>query len=192
MKNFEIVDNFIDEKTRETLYNLVIRESCFAVDKGYAEDHQDKPRYHVALDYNAIDDGSFEKVLLNNIVYDICEKYDAKFSHLMLAITLFGYEGHIHTDDMSSSDSLSILVYIHPTWKRKYLGHTLFIMDFDTEKNLTHEFDSHYKDIRAVFPQPKRAVVYDGSIPHIPGIVSRECYIPRAILTMRFKKNKKD
>ena len=92
-------------------------------------------------------------------------------------ISRFGDEDRIHIDGKSSSSGLTAIVYLSGKWKITWGGQTNFYTKFTEKANLPNDDETEYENeiIRSVIPKQNRVVIFNSTIPHSAGIISKTC-----------------
>lgn len=185
----EIYDHFISKEQRAILYGFAMRYARCSLEENYGDygdnysyskvNIKDIPEHEVNVD-----------LCLKSITYDLSAQLNANLVDGHFNVNQYGYEGKIHIDDYAKNDGIGCLIYLHEKWLSQWFGYTLFYHDLDSEKLLSTEYAWHYKDVQAVLPLPRRAVIYPNSIPHRAGPIGRDAYGYRVILSLRFQKIK--
>jgi len=85
---------------------------------------------------------------------------------------LYGTHHQIHTD--YDKGGFTVMFYLNKLWDISYAGETVFINNIGDITN-------------SVIPKPGRAVIFDGSIPHVAREVSRICVELRMVATFKYE-----
>ena len=86
---------------------------------------------------------------------------------------VFGTHHEIHSD-YPKDWGYTVMFYLNKIWDISYGGETIFINNIGDITN-------------SVIPKPGRAVIFDGSIPHVAREVSRICVELRMVATFKYE-----
>tara|TARA_R100001591_G_scaffold55834_1_gene65640 strand:- start:2726 stop:3607 length:882 start_codon:yes stop_codon:yes gene_type:complete len=172
---FEIFDNVFDDKTIDLLY-AVFRDQKRWLFGGHGVDPNNRKLNAILSNKNKID----------NILFDCANKI-IKQNNLDNFVTykrayasgyLHGTIHDLHTDDGADQYNkvFTIMFYLNKVWNITYAGETVFLHNNEM--------------ITSVLPKAGRAVLFDGSIPHLARDPSRICSELRMVATFKYKVGK--
>jgi Rps23 Pro-64 3,4-dihydroxylase Tpa1-like proline 4-hydroxylase len=168
---FKIYDLIFDNKTIDKLYGAFRdHKSWYFTGHGLNDNHR---KFSIVLKKNNT---------INKILFDQAEKIMEsenlkKFTKLERSYASGYTHGTIHdlhTDDGSTEYNkvFTIMFYLNKHWDVTYGGETVFV--------------NHDKSITSILPQPGRAILFDGFIPHLARDPSRICTELRMVATFKY------
>ena len=172
---FEIFDNVFDDKTVDLLY-AVFRDQKRWQFSGHGGDSNNRK---LSL-------GLSNKNKIDKILFD-CADSIIKQNNLQNFVTykrsyasgyLHGTIHDLHTDDGADQNNkiFTIMFYLNKIWNITYAGETVFLHDNQI--------------ITSILPKAGRAILFDGSIPHLARDPSRICSELRMVATFKYKVGK--
>mgnify|MGYP003135779776 FL=1 len=172
---FEIVDNVFDNKTVDLLY-AVFRDQKRWRFHGYGANPNNRKLDIVLSNKNKIDKILFDCadsiIKQNNLQNFVTYKraYASGYTH--------GTIHDLHRDDGADQNNkiFTIMFYLNKIWNVTYAGETVFLHDNEM--------------ITSILPKAGRAVLFDGSIPHLARDPSRICTELRMVATFKYKVGK--
>ena len=172
---FEIIDNVFDDKTVDLLY-AVFRDQKRWRFYGYGANPNNRKLDIVLSNKNKIDkilfncaDSIIKKNNLQNFV-TYKRAYASGYTH--------GTIHDLHRDDGADQKNkiFTIMFYLNKIWNVRYAGETVFLHDNEI--------------ITSILPKAGRAVLFDGSIPHLARDPSRICTELRMVATFKYEVGK--
>jgi len=173
---FEMIDTVFDKFTIDKLYGHYRDERPWNF-TGFGLDNNHR-KFNIDLDK----DNEIDKILFNK-ANEIIKKHNLKqFVSLGRAYASGCTHGNIHElhrDDnaLNFNEIYTIMFYLNKEWNVEFGGETVF-------------YYSQTETIHSILPRPGRAVLFDGSIPHLGRDPSRLCGELRMVATFKYFTNK--
>ena len=169
----ETENECIDEITNKSIYNYFLNLPNYQFDGSNDTFLSRKLIYNLNFLSNE-----------ENILKDLSVKFlkDRGLYHLLnlkrayASFQNYGYVGEFHSDntDKGFNEVFTVMFYICDMWHIDFCGETVF-------KNNNDEI------IASIIPKPKRALIFDGNIPHSPRPLSKICVMPRIVVTFKYE-----
>lgn len=175
-----IIDNFLFSYEEVEKKYKILSSKLNKIFKGTESDERG---YWVYLqeDYD-----EWTEQLVNQISNQARKKYNylGSIHHSHFSGYTYGMSCKIHRDE-PTKNGMTLLYYFVPTWKLEWEGFTYFFLD-STEKDKPTQYTNNYTVSKAVIPFPSRTVLFDSSIEHQSGSISRICPHMKIILAINF------
>jgi Rps23 Pro-64 3,4-dihydroxylase Tpa1-like proline 4-hydroxylase len=175
----KVHDGFYDEELIHKS-QMLVKKSNYTSDYNFMMQDPGCVKYNWSL-YN---EKRGDKEILDKTIKSLWEKTkellpvkDYRLKRAYINVSRFGDEDRIHTDGKSSSSGLTAIVYLSGKWKITWGGQTNFYTKFTEKVNLPNDDETEYENeiIRSVIPKQNRVVIFNSTIPHSAGIISKTC-----------------
>ena len=175
----KVHDGFYDEELIRKS-QMLVKKSNYTSDYNFMMQDPGCVKYNWSL-YN---EKRGDKEILDKTLKSLWEKTkellpvkDYRLKRAYINVSRFGDEDRIHTDGKSSSSGLTAIVYLSGKWKITWGGQTNFYTKFTEKANLPNDDETEYENeiIRSVIPKQNRVVIFNSTIPHSAGIISKTC-----------------